>query len=188
MFFNTTGTDNNAVGVNALRDNDSGFVNNAVGSSALFSNVAGIANVAIGDSALNNSDSNFNTAVGFNAGQSVIAGTENIYLGDSAAHGIDVVDISSTTPRFVRTIDVAGWKRAGDATSAPPTGAAWTPVQTVPDAAAYAPITILIDERDDGVHLSYDAMASFLAPYGSPTALAVARALDEEHRATLSVA
>src|SRR2546430_16403511 len=31
-----------------------------------------------------------------------------LYLGDSAAHGIDVVDISSTTPRFVRTIDVAG--------------------------------------------------------------------------------
>src|SRR5204863_357657 len=27
---------------------------------------------------------------------------------DSAADGIDVVDISSTTPRFVRTIDVAG--------------------------------------------------------------------------------
>src|SRR5437660_7219440 len=31
-----------------------------------------------------------------------------LYLGDSAAHGIDVVDISSTTPRFLRTIDVAG--------------------------------------------------------------------------------
>src|SRR5439155_10451093 len=31
-----------------------------------------------------------------------------LYLGDSAAHGIDVVDTSSTTPRFVRTIDVAG--------------------------------------------------------------------------------
>ena len=50
--------------------------------------------------------------------------------------------------------------------------------KTVPDAAAYAPITILIDERDDGVHLSYNSMASFLAPYGSQTALAVASALD----------
>ena len=28
--------------------------------------------------------------------------------------------------------------------------------KTVPDAAAYAPITILVDERADGVHLSYD--------------------------------
>ena len=50
--------------------------------------------------------------------------------------------------------------------------------KTVPDAAAYAPITILVDERADGVHLSYDSMASFLAPYGSQTALAVAKDLD----------
>jgi uncharacterized protein (DUF302 family) len=48
----------------------------------------------------------------------------------------------------------------------------------VPDAAAYAPVTILVDERSDGVHLSYDSMASLLAPYGSPKALAVARDLD----------
>jgi uncharacterized protein (DUF302 family) len=48
----------------------------------------------------------------------------------------------------------------------------------VPDAASYAPVTILVDERADGVHLSYDSMASLLAPYGSPAALAVARELD----------
>lgn len=50
--------------------------------------------------------------------------------------------------------------------------------KTVPDAASYAPVTILVDERVDGVHLSYDLMASLLAPYGSQEALAVARALD----------
>src|SRR4029453_3848541 len=50
--------------------------------------------------------------------------------------------------------------------------------KTVPDAAAYARVTILVDERADGVHLSYDSMASLLAPYGSETALAVARDLD----------
>ena len=50
--------------------------------------------------------------------------------------------------------------------------------KAVPDAAAYAPITILIDERADGVHLSYDSMASLIAPYGSKPALAVARDLD----------
>ena len=48
----------------------------------------------------------------------------------------------------------------------------------VPDAGSYAPITILVDERADGVHLSYDRMASFLAPYNHPDALAVARTLD----------
>jgi hypothetical protein len=31
-------------------------------------------------------------------------------------------------------------------------------VRHVPDAGAYAPITILIDERADGVHISYDTM------------------------------
>jgi uncharacterized protein (DUF302 family) len=48
----------------------------------------------------------------------------------------------------------------------------------VPDAAAYAPVTILIHERADGVHLSYDSMESLLAPYGSQAALTVAKELD----------
>jgi uncharacterized protein (DUF302 family) len=48
----------------------------------------------------------------------------------------------------------------------------------VPDAGSYAPVTVLVDERDDGVHLSYDRMASFLAPYGNREALEVARSLD----------
>lgn len=51
-------------------------------------------------------------------------------------------------------------------------------VKHVPDAGSYAPVTILVDERRDGVHLSYDKMASLLAPYGSPKALTVARELD----------
>jgi uncharacterized protein (DUF302 family) len=48
----------------------------------------------------------------------------------------------------------------------------------VPEAASYAPITLLVDERSNGVHLGYDRMASFLAPYESAEALAVARDLD----------
>jgi len=47
----------------------------------------------------------------------------------------------------------------------------------VPDAGAYAPVTILVDERPDGVHISYDKMASFLAPYRNSNALSVARDL-----------
>ena len=58
----------------------------------------------------------------------------------------------------------------------------------VPDAAAYAPVTILVDERSDGVHLSYDSMASLLAPYGSPTALAAALDLDTKVVALLDTA
>jgi uncharacterized protein (DUF302 family) len=50
----------------------------------------------------------------------------------------------------------------------------------VPDAASYAPVTILLDERPDGVHLTYDKMASLLAPYGNEEALAVAQDLDSK--------
>ena len=48
----------------------------------------------------------------------------------------------------------------------------------VPDAGSYAPVTVLVDERADGVHLSYDRMVSFLEPYKNPDALKVARELD----------
>src|SRR5271155_192248 len=55
----------------------------------------------------------------------------------------------------------------------------------VPDAGSYAPVTVLVDERSDGVHLSYDRMASFLAPYGNAQALAVAQDLDSKIEALL---
>ena len=61
-------------------------------------------------------------------------------------------------------------------------------VKTVPDAASYAPITILVDERADGVHLSYDSLASLIAPYGSQSALAVARDLDAKIECLLETA
>ena len=50
----------------------------------------------------------------------------------------------------------------------------------VPDAGSYAPVTVLVDGRPDGVHLSYDRMSSLLAPYGSPDALQVAQDLDNK--------
>jgi len=58
----------------------------------------------------------------------------------------------------------------------------------VPDAGSYAPVTVLVDERADGVHLSYDRMTSFLAPYNNSEALKVARDLDEKVEALLSAA
>ncbi|HME71960.1 MAG TPA: DUF302 domain-containing protein [Myxococcota bacterium] len=60
--------------------------------------------------------------------------------------------------------------------------------KTVPDAASYAPVTILVDERADGVHLSYDSMASLLAPYGSQSALTVAMDLDAKVESLLKTA
>jgi len=58
----------------------------------------------------------------------------------------------------------------------------------VPDAGSYAPVTVLVDERADGVHLSYDRMTSLLAPYKNPAALKVARELDAKVEAVLASA
>jgi uncharacterized protein (DUF302 family) len=56
----------------------------------------------------------------------------------------------------------------------------------VPDAGSYAPVTVLVDERCDGVHISYDRMASLLAPYRNSEALTVARDLDKKVETLLS--
>jgi uncharacterized protein (DUF302 family) len=53
-------------------------------------------------------------------------------------------------------------------------------VEHVPDAGFYAPVTILVYDHHDGVHLSYDTMASFLASYGNRAALEIAEALDRK--------
>jgi uncharacterized protein (DUF302 family) len=50
--------------------------------------------------------------------------------------------------------------------------------ELVPDAAAYAPVTVLIDERDGRVHVSYDRMASLLSVYNNPGATKIAESLD----------
>ncbi|HMG85178.1 MAG TPA: DUF302 domain-containing protein [Terracidiphilus sp.] len=56
----------------------------------------------------------------------------------------------------------------------------------VHDAGSYAPVTLLIDEREDGVHLSYDTMASYLGSYDQPDALKVARELDTRVEALMN--
>src|SRR6476660_245753 len=58
----------------------------------------------------------------------------------------------------------------------------------VPDAGSYAPVTVLVDERADGVHLSYDRMASLLASYKNPDALQVAEDLDDKVETLLRAA
>jgi uncharacterized protein (DUF302 family) len=61
-------------------------------------------------------------------------------------------------------------------------------VKHVVDAGSYAPITILIEERPDSVRISYDRIASYLAPYGNSDALKVARALDAKVERILTAA
>jgi hypothetical protein len=61
-------------------------------------------------------------------------------------------------------------------------------VKHVPDAGSYAPVTILIDERADRVHLSYDRMSSLIAGYGNAEALEVAMSLDSKVEGLLMAA
>lgn len=61
-------------------------------------------------------------------------------------------------------------------------------VKHVVAAGSYAPVTILIEERPDGVRISYDRMASYLAPYGNSDALKVARELDAKVEKILTAA
>src|SRR5262249_33099601 len=60
--------------------------------------------------------------------------------------------------------------------------------KAVPEAAAYAPVTILVDERAGGGHLSYDSVASFLAPCRHQGALEIARNLDSKVEGLLEAA
>jgi hypothetical protein len=61
-------------------------------------------------------------------------------------------------------------------------------VEQVRDAASYAAVTILVDERADGVYLSYDTMSSIIAPYGNAGAMRVAQELDAKVAALLTAA
>ena len=60
--------------------------------------------------------------------------------------------------------------------------------ELIPDAAAYAPVTILIDEREGKVHLSYDRMASLLSVYNNPGATKIAETLDAKIEALIRAA
>ena len=61
-------------------------------------------------------------------------------------------------------------------------------VKHVVDAGSYAPVTILVEQRPDSVRISYDKMASYLAPYGNSDVLEVARELDAKVERILTAA
>jgi hypothetical protein len=61
-------------------------------------------------------------------------------------------------------------------------------VRGTPEAGLHVPITILVDKRGDGVHLTYERLATLIAADADPHALAVARDLDTKVIALLSAA
>jgi uncharacterized protein (DUF302 family) len=61
-------------------------------------------------------------------------------------------------------------------------------MQSMVRLASYAPVTVLIDQRLDGVRLSYDEMASFLDSYGDTELLTIVRDLDAKVKRLLQQA
>lgn len=87
-----TGTDNTAIGFNALAALTTGNNNTAVGWNALSSLVSVGANTAVGARALLNATGNFNSVLGQNAGLSVTSGTQHVYVGYQAQGATTEVD------------------------------------------------------------------------------------------------
>ena len=77
-----SGTNNTALGINALNINTTGTNNTAIGTNALQSNTSGTNNTAIGQNALiSNTNGPHNTAIGQNALQSNATGANNTAIG-----------------------------------------------------------------------------------------------------------
>ena len=85
----STGSDNTAVGWNALSSNNFGYQNVATGQEALTSNTSGTHNTATGSQTLElNTTGNYNTANGYAALFSNTTGSSNVALGFEASENI----------------------------------------------------------------------------------------------------
>jgi len=81
-----TGSDNTAIGADALKANTTGIYNVAVGAIALSTATTVNANTGIGYNALRLCTGQQNTAVGYEAGGSVSTGYDNVLIGQRAAN------------------------------------------------------------------------------------------------------
>ena len=88
LITNTTAANHTAIGYYALKANTSGQQNTAVGSSAMVANTTGSQNVAVGYFALDaNTTANDNTAIGYQALTSNSTGASNVGVGVNALGG-----------------------------------------------------------------------------------------------------
>ena len=114
MLLNSRGTQNTAVGTNALVFNGSGDVsgdfntatgysalmnnltggsNTAIGWEALTANIDGLENVALGTVSLSSNTSGFNnTSIGTSALENCVSTSRHVVLGTGAGSGITIVD------------------------------------------------------------------------------------------------
>jgi len=85
LLANTTGSNNTAIGISALRENTTASNNTAVGYQALFANTSGYNNTAVGYQSLTlNTTGYLNTAIGYQAGDNITTGADNVCVGRKA--------------------------------------------------------------------------------------------------------
>ena len=86
-FTSSSGSNNTAIGNNAIRQGGggSGDNNTAVGAASLSNGQAANNNTAIGVGSLTQSTGTDNTALGYNSGSVITTGTQNTFLGSTAA-------------------------------------------------------------------------------------------------------
>jgi hypothetical protein len=89
MEFNTTGSNNTAVGRNALVANTTASNNTAIGSYALIANTTGAGNTAVGNDCMDsNTTGENNVAMGVDALQSNTTGNRNVAIGQDAGYSV----------------------------------------------------------------------------------------------------
>jgi trimeric autotransporter adhesin len=118
LLFNTSGTENTAVGTDALVSNDTGSSNSAFGAFALFSNTIGGENTTNGYQALyNNTTGNENTAIGDSALFTNTSGGDNTAIGYHALFG-NTGDLNTATGWSALSSNTTGAANTADGLSA----------------------------------------------------------------------
>jgi hypothetical protein len=99
LYENTTGRDNTALGEASLRLNTTGIGNTAIGGGALYGNSAGDHNIAIGTNSLGSNElGDENIAIGTNSLYNNVVGRYNTVLGRAA--GVSITGNSNTSIGF----------------------------------------------------------------------------------------
>jgi len=115
----TQGTDNTAIGYQALYSTIIGYSNTATGSGALYSDTTGYNNTATGADALtSNTIGAHNTAIGYDALDSNTIGSANTATGDSALHSTSNSIYNTATGYQALYSDTSGHDNTADGVQA----------------------------------------------------------------------
>jgi len=112
--FNTSGSANTAIGMNALYNNLTGGSNTATGYYSLYYNTEGIYNTAFGCDALYRTTGNYNTSIGANALYNNTTGTYNTAIGYNSNNSVANNLTNTTSIGYNATTTASNQVRIGN--------------------------------------------------------------------------